>query len=83
MGYAQYTLSDGREAGYAVQATCDEPNCDAKIDRGMAYCCLPVGGGEHGCGHYFCSDHLTYSLDVPKGESQSCFECDKLNGGAE
>lgn len=59
MGYASYTLPDGREAGYAVEATCDEPGCDAAIDRGLAYLCGQMpGGDEYGCGGYFCPDHL-------------------------
>lgn len=33
MGYAFYTLPDGREAGYAVKAICDAEGCDARIDR--------------------------------------------------
>jgi hypothetical protein len=57
-----------RPVGYAVEATCDHPGCDARIDRGLAYVC----GGEHRgiqvddhegasfvltCGGYFCPDH--------------------------
>ena len=56
----------GRPIGYAVEATCDQPGCSAKIDRGMGYAC----GGEHWgaeievgdqtyitCGGYFCGAH--------------------------
>jgi hypothetical protein len=36
--------SRGRPIGYAWEATCDRPGCNAKIDRGLAYAC----GGMHG-----------------------------------
>jgi hypothetical protein len=59
MGYAYYTLADGREAGYGVDALCDHPDCGAEIDRGLAYLCgQRPGGYPHGCGDYFCSGHL-------------------------
>ena len=47
-----------RDIGYGVPAVCDQPTCDAEIDRGLAYVCggQPYGG-EHGCGLYFCADH--------------------------
>jgi len=59
MGWA-HGIVDGREVGYGVEATCDVPDCDAAIDRGLAYRC---GGsenlfdGEPGCGAYVCGDH--------------------------
>lgn len=63
MGYAQYVLPDGREAGYGVTATCDAPACGTQIDRGLGYLCgnEPDGWRDPdapGCGKYFCSDHL-------------------------
>lgn len=59
MGYARYTLPDGREAGYGVNAVCDDPTCTIPIDRGMAYLCGNTpGGDEYGCGGYFCGRHL-------------------------
>lgn len=47
-----------RDIGYGVVAYCDHPDCDEKIDRGLAHVCggEPYGG-EHGCGLYFCSKH--------------------------
>ena len=53
------TDSVGRPIGYAYRATCDEPGCRRRIDRGLAYAC----GGMHGadewsCEGYFCADHL-------------------------
>lgn len=62
MGYARYTLPDGREAGYAVQAECDHPDCTTMIDRGLGYLCgqLPDGHRDPldpGCGRYYCPTH--------------------------
>jgi len=51
----------GRDIGYGVPATCDQPGCDVKIDRGLAYVCAHQQpyGGEDGCGLYFCHAHLS------------------------
>lgn len=62
MGYGYYTLPDGREAGYTVDAVCDLPGCEEEIHRGLDYLCgeNPSGrkdGGEWGCGLYFCPPH--------------------------
>jgi|GEM_PF-3435816 len=62
MGYASYILPDGREAGYAVQARCDGPDCTTKIFRGMDALCGEHPEGyrkeeEPGCGRYFCPNH--------------------------
>lgn len=70
MGYARYTVrrADGTEieAGYGVVAECDQDNCTREIDRGLAFLCGDgPGGGEHGCGCYFCGEHL---YTAPKGE---------------
>lgn len=72
MGYGYYVLPDGREAGYAVDATCDQDGCGERIDRGLGYLCgdEPGDGGEHGCGRYFCGSHL-YS----GGPVQLCESC--------
>lgn len=60
----------GRDIGYGVPATCDQPDCTAGIDRGLAYVCGgEPRGGEHGCGLYFCDEHLLM------GERQSCDRC--------
>ena len=49
MGWAHCGLdSKGREIGYAIATTCDEPECAAEIDRGLAYAC----GGMHGQAGY-------------------------------
>jgi hypothetical protein len=74
MGYARYTLADGREAGYAITATCDEGGCKEKIDRGLGYLCGDTpGGDELGCGGYFCAEHLWLSLLVES--QQLCRKC--------
>lgn len=58
MGWSYGTNAEGREVGCSVEATCDLAGCDERIDRGLVYVCGPVhGGGEFGCGSYFCSPH--------------------------
>jgi hypothetical protein len=61
-----------RDIGYGVPGFCDHPNCEEEIDRGLAYVCggEPYGG-EHGCGLFFCSKHLSMSLRRP----QRCARC--------
>lgn len=48
-----------RDIGYGVPATCDHPGCGAAIHRGLSHVCgdNPYGG-EHGCGLFFCEQHL-------------------------
>ena len=61
--------------GYAVAAVCDEDYCEAKIDRGLAYCCGGMhDGGEHGCGKYFCGEHMFMGIALPE---QMCAACAK------
>lgn len=50
-----------RDIGYGVPSICDHPDCDAEIDRGLAYVCKdsePYGGD--GCGLYFCDKHRAW-----------------------
>ena len=80
MGYGSYLLPDGREAGYNVEAVCDEPGCDEVIDRGLAYLCGddPAGLGlTTGCGGYFCGEHLFLACgEVVGGRAASaCSRC--------
>lgn len=72
MGWAgPFTLPDGRLGGYAVSATCDEPGCNEKIDRGLGYICGEMhGGDEWSCGKYFCAKHLFYGPP-----NQMCGSC--------
>jgi hypothetical protein len=62
MGYALYTLPDGRNAGYGVEAECDHPDCHVRVNRGLGYLCglNPLGrkdANEPGCGNYYCEAH--------------------------
>ena len=75
MGWAYGTNAEGREIGYGVEATCDEKGCKAAIDRGLAYVCGGMhDGGEHGCGGYFCEDHLFSSAR----RGQRCGDCARV-----
>lgn len=64
-----------RDIGYGVPATCDHPGCGKEIDRGLGYVCggEPYGG-EHGCGLFFCGDHLGFT-DDPDWAGQACEKC--------
>lgn len=74
MGWGHATNRDGREVGYAIAAVCDEDGCEARIDRGLAYVCGGMhDGGEHGCGRYFCGEHLFIALSDVHG--QLCARC--------
>lgn len=65
MGWATGTNAAGRDIGYGVEATCDHPTCSTEIDRGLAYVCGGIhDGDEHGCGKYFCDEHLGYRVVV-------------------
>lgn len=73
MGYAVYwENTHSRFAGYGVPCQCEHPDCKARIDRGLAHVCGDdPGGGEHGCGLYFCGKHLL----VGTGRGQLCERC--------
>ena len=52
-----------RDIGYGVPAFCDYPGCGKDIDRGLYHVCGDAPyGGEHGCGLYFCGQHLLPTL---------------------
>ena len=70
------TDSAGRDIGYSVEAECDHPGCDKRIDRGLAYACGGMhGGDEYFCERYFCYAHLWYT-DTPRGHAvQLCWPC--------
>lgn len=58
-----------RDIGYGVPAYCDHPDCNEKIDRGLAYVCgAEPYGGDQGCGLYFCEKHQ-------KDYHQRCERC--------
>lgn len=65
-----------RDIGYGVPATCDHPDCNERIDRGLAYVCGgEPWGGEHGCGLFFCSQHRTIG-------AKGLFVCERCDAGA-
>jgi len=78
MGYAHYEITrNGKtiQAGYGVPTTCEQPGCTEKIDRGLAHHCGETpGGDEHGCGGYFCGDHL-YMNANPAASGSACRAC--------
>lgn len=62
MGWGHNVNAAGRDIGYLVNAECDQPDCQEVIDRGLYFCCgSEAGGGEHGCGGYFCGAHLYFA----------------------
>lgn len=81
MGWADCGEDDlGRPIGYAFEATCDHPGCDAKIDRGLFYVCGGMHGGDGlGCGRYFCSKHRP--AWIPDGAARVvnvCADCERI-----
>ena len=79
MGYQVYELGgQNRFGGYGVPSICDHPDCNKKIDRGMAYCCGGEPGSGKGCGQYFCTDHLGYST-----EDDAVQQCEPCLAGVE
>lgn len=57
-----------RDIGYGVPAICDQPDCNAEIDRGLGYVCGgDPYGGEYGCGLFFCPRHLNHGKPVSEG----------------
>lgn len=70
-----YDFKRKRDVGYGVPATCDHPGCGAEIDRGLSSVCGGMHeGGEHGCGLYFCQDHLRTAGQLREHE-QLCSRC--------
>lgn len=71
------TDSRDRPIGYNFEATCDHPDCDAEIDRGLSYACGGMHGAtEHGCESYFCEEHLFHvRIDDENYSVQVCAEC--------
>ena len=66
-----------RDIGYGVPAVCDHPDCNKEIDRGLSYVCggEPYGG-DHGCGLFFCNEHLYYTPGE-KDHIQQCERCSR------
>lgn len=64
-----------RDIGYGVPCTCDHPECDAEINRGLACVCGgEPHGGDDGCGLFFCGKHLV--LGVEGKAHQVCERCE-------
>jgi hypothetical protein len=80
MGYAHYTITrngEEIEAGYSVEAVCEETGCEQDIDRGLYHLCGNTpGGDEYGCGGYFCGQHLFLGSGAPVSEGL-CERCDR------
>ena len=64
----------GRDIGYGVPATCDQPKCNKKIDRGMSYACGSFRSDD-GCGLYFCGNHLYFGEDQNGDTVEFCDVC--------
>lgn len=64
-----------RDIGYGVPSMCDHPGCTKEIHRGLSYVCGgDAYGGEHGCGLFFCNDHLQYA-GKRRDNVQLCSRC--------
>jgi len=76
MGYSiGYDENWKRDIGYGVPAICDHPGCGKAIDRGLSYVCGGMGGGQYGCGLFFCEEHLYYGIvDASESLCERC--CD-------
>ena len=66
-----------RDIGYGVPSVCDHPGCGKTINRGLAYVCCGSEpyGGEHGCGLYFCGEHLVHYKRGGKWSAAMCKRC--------
>jgi len=72
-----YDSTWDRDIGYGVPAFCDHPDCDAPIDRGLAYVCgSEPYGGDRGCGLYFCDAHRPHWVRPP-GELRAVNLCER------
>lgn len=81
MGWADCGTDDhGRKIGYAFIAKCDHKGCRHKINRGLSYVCGDMhGGGEVGCGQYFCQEHRQGWIPESDGHlAQVCEECEVI-----
>lgn len=68
MGWAFCGKNDhGQETGYGVEAICDEPGCEAVIDRGLAHVCGRMHEDSETCHRYYCSEHLIMANVAPGG----------------
>jgi hypothetical protein len=68
MGYASYDTPLG-PAGYGIEDICNEDGCGTEIDRGLSFLCgmTPGRPDEHGCGLWFCDEHLFMGPENVRG----------------
>ncbi len=66
-----------RDVGFDVPGTCDHPDCNNAINRGMDHVCgSEPYGGDANCGLYFCKDHLELKkIDVNEEPVAVCAQC--------
>jgi hypothetical protein len=76
MGYASYEITRNGEtiqAGYGIDAVCEQEGCEEQIDRGLGRLCgAEPGGDEYGCGGYFCGEHLFGGVGSAQGLCGGC-----------
>lgn len=75
-GYCGKNSLTGEEMGYSVEGICHHPDCDEKINHGLAYVCGAMHEDENTCQHYFCTKHLTWG-EVNGELVQMCEKCAK------
>lgn len=62
----------GDKMGHNHRGLCMHPGCYKVVGHELANVCGgDHGGGDIGCGKYFCSDHLTYGSEP----TQLCLAC--------
>lgn len=53
----------GDKMGHNHRGLCMHPGCYKVVDHGLSHACGgDHGGGDIGCGKYFCYDHLYWNL---------------------
>lgn len=80
-----YSKKHDRFIGYGVPSYCEHPECKTLIDRGLDYICgSSIGGGELGCGMFFCHEHLEKAeIQAKPGWVQVCDRCINCEGDYE
>lgn len=83
MGWGNCGIDNlGRPIGYEHDATCDHPECNRHINRGLSHVCGGMhGDNEVGYGRYFCAEHLTGLIKDSNGNHQLI--CSFCESGAE
>lgn len=75
------TDSKGRRIGYRHRARCDHPGCKVTVNRGIAYACGGMHGGEtlsvvhlRSCEGYFCEEHMAV-MEIDGETVLLCLSC--------